>query len=182
MKLNSERSKYEQKCRKIIQEMSSLKFGFFSKLWSFESSSFSRIRTRSELLNPFKFFTDSFLSSSYLDSSKGENPNLGFRPIELFFPFQASRTWTSHVDDLDRLEREFRRLQELKTAGTSTYIAIRMESRLQAWRDTRASTGLEIQTQQSRVDQMEALAILGMAKDDLERSQVVISGKLDLSK
>ena len=88
----------------------------------------------------------------------------------------------SHVDDLDRLEREFRRLQELKTAGSSTYIAIWMESRLQAWHDTRASAGLEIQTQQSRVDQMEALDILGMAKDDLERSQVVISGKLELSK
>ena len=29
---------------------------------------------------------------------------------------------------------------------------------------------------------MEAVVILGMAKDDLERSQVVISGKLELSK
>ncbi|XP_020265063.1 myosin-6-like [Asparagus officinalis] len=93
-----------------------------------------------------------------------------------------------------------------------------MEFRLQAWHDTRASAGLEIQTQQSQVDQMEAvlaekqtstrqlkssitsgkakierpeeelkaeveaLAILGMTKDDLERSKVVISEKLELSK
>ncbi|XP_020250521.1 uncharacterized protein LOC109827909 [Asparagus officinalis] len=60
------------------------------------------------------------------------------------------------ANDLDRLEREFQRLQELKTTGTSTYITDQMESRLQVWRDTRASAGLEIQTQQSRVDQMEA--------------------------
>ncbi|XP_020272112.1 uncharacterized protein LOC109847286 [Asparagus officinalis] len=81
---------------------------------------------------------------------------------------------------LSNLKQNVEHLQNLRVSGAPSYIAPRMDLRLQAWRDSQKSAESELQRLQTRIDQLkESVAKKAQIKvdlyRDLESSQVEIA-------